>query len=482
MSLAKNSLLYIISTISVKATSFLLLPFYSHLISPAEYGYVYVVTAFVNFMSLFMTLSLHGALARFFFDCKSSEEIKQLYSTIVSYVFCLSTLFMFLLYLNSVKLSGFLNLPIVYFRYGIFISYVSTYYPLILSLLYSMQNAKKVSITSTILGLLGIIVQLMMVLIMRDKSLALIQTLLINAILSFLIFCWFSKQYFAIPRFKLKTFILYTKYSISQFPSDMSVWLVQFSDRLFINKFMGSFDAGIYGMGSQLGQIPQVLFHSVNRAYVPFAFSKYKENENGNESALDAIVRSNTVIVSILTSLIALLIALSNNLIALLASQYAKAANVMPMVLVAIWIDCMRILFMHPLAYRVEFMKIKSVIWVLSAILNIGLNFLLIPRFSIYGACFSLILSYGLTCILIVLFANKAIRIHYKKNKIMRIVVLAILFSMTYFLGLSLWAFVIKILFGLVFIYVVVFKYNNIKLGQLWQSFASRISKAVSRK
>lgn len=471
MSLAKNSLLYIISTISVRSASFLLLPFYSHLISPDSYGYVYVVTAFVNFMSLLMALSLHGALARFFFDCKSDEEIKQLYSTIVLYIFCLSTVFAFLLYFNSEKLSNFLNLPILYFRYGIFISYISTYYPIILSLLYSMQNAKKISITSTILGLLGVVIQLIMVLNMRDKSLALIQTLLVNAILSFFVFCCFSKQYLIFPKLKLKSFILYTKYSISQFPSDMSVWLVQFSDRLFINKFMGAFDAGIYGMGSQLGQIPQVLFHSMNRAYVPFAFSKYKENENGNKRALDDIVYSNVVIVSILTSLIALLIALSNNLVVLLSSKYIKAANVMPMVLVAIWIDCMRILFMHPLAYRVEFMKIKSVIWVLSAVLNIGLNFLLIPRFSIYGACFSLIVSYGLTCIFIIFFANKAIRIHYKKKELMRIVVLAILFSMTYFLGFSLWAFITKILLGVVFVYVVVFKCNNIKLKWLWQKF-----------
>ena len=468
MSLAKNSLLYVISTISVKATSFLLLPFYSHLISPDEYGYVYVITAFVNFMSLFMTLSLHGALARFFFDCESEGEVKQLYSTIVLYIFCISTFFALVLYTNSEKISDFLNLTIVYFKYGIFISYISVYYPIILSLLYSKQSAKIVSIASTILGMLGVAIQLIMVLKMDDKSLALIQTLLINAILSFSVFCWFSRRYLTIPILKMNAFILYIKYSVSQFPSDMSVWLVQFSDRLFINKFIGAFDAGIYGMGSQLGQIPQILFHSVNRAYVPFSFLKYKENENGNKRALDDIVRSNVMVVSILTSLIAILIVMSNNLIALLASQYAKVANVMPMVLIAIWIDCMRILFMHPLAYRVSFMKIKSMIWVLSAVLNIGLNFLLITRFYIYGACFSLIVSYGLTCILIVFFADKAIKIHYQKKNLTQIIVLAILFSMTYFLGVSLWGFIIKVLLSIIFIYVVIFKCNDVDLKK-WQ-------------
>ena len=49
-SLLKNSFLYLIATISIRATSFLLLPFYSHLVSPEEYGYVYMVSAVSTFL------------------------------------------------------------------------------------------------------------------------------------------------------------------------------------------------------------------------------------------------------------------------------------------------------------------------------------------------------------------------------------------------------------------------------------------------
>lgn len=471
MSLAKNSLLYIISTLSVKATSFLLLPFYSYLITPAEYGYVFVVSAFVSFMSIFMTFSLNGALSRFYFDCESKEEVRQLYSTIVLAIFLLSSLLSGSLFLLSNNLSEFLNLPVKYFRYAVCISFISIFYNVVLSLLYSMQDAKRVSITSTVLGILGIVIQLSMVLLMENKSLAIIQTMLINAVISFAIFCWYSIPFLTTPTLKLGKIGLYSKYSLSQFPSDISAWLVQLSDRLIINKYVGAFNAGIYGMAGQLGQVPQILFHSVNKAYAPFAFSKYKEHESGSELALGDMVKSTTVVFSILTGLIACIIVISNNVVVLLARQYAAVAIVLPFILFAIWIDCLRILFMYPLAYKVNFMKIKSIIWIIGATIGVSLNLILIPRYSVYGACVSMIVAYSFTCILILYFAQRAIYINYDKRKLGLILFVTALFLLFYFIGDGLLAFAIKMIACIGYIYIVVFRCNNINVKRLWQSF-----------
>ncbi|NBH68315.1 lipopolysaccharide biosynthesis protein [Phocaeicola sartorii] len=480
MSLVKNSLLYIISTLSVKAASFLLLPFYSYLVTPAEYGYVFVVSAFVSFMSIFMAFSLHGALSRFYFDCESKEEVRQLYSTIVLVIFLLSLSLSGSLFLLSNTLSEILNLPVKYFQYAVCISFVSTFYNVVLSLLYSMQDAKRVSITSTVLGILGIVIQLSMVLLMENKSLAIIQTMMINAVISFIMFCWYSIPYFTTPSVKLKKLKLYAKYSISQFPSDISAWFVQLSDRLIINKYIGAFDAGIYGMAGQLGQVPQILFHSVNKAYAPFAFSKYKEYEAGDELALGDMAKSTTVVFSILTGLIACIIVVSNNLIALLARQYATVAIVLPFILFAIWIDCLRILFMYPLAYMVKFIKVKSIIWIIGAIMGVSLNLILIPRYSVYGACVSMIVAYSFTCFLILYFAQRAIYINYDKRKLRLILFVTVLFLFFYFIGDNLLAFAIKTMACMGYIYIVVFKCNNIDVKRLWQNFVLQILKIVS--
>ena len=210
-SLAKNSLLYLIATIATKAISFLLLPFYSHLITPDQYGYVYVVTAFTTFLSLFLSLSLGGAIQRFYFDCENKTEIKTLYTNIVLIVLFFTTVIGSIFYFAGSSISSIINLPIEYYNYAVLISAISVFYPLILSLLYASQSAKKVSITSIFLGGCGVAIQLILVLLLEDKALALVKALLANSLLTFIIFLIYSKPYWTTPSWNFANITKYLK-------------------------------------------------------------------------------------------------------------------------------------------------------------------------------------------------------------------------------------------------------------------------------
>lgn len=115
-SLLKNSFLYLIATISIRATSFLLLPFYSHLVSPEEYGYVYMVSAVSTFFNMVMQFSMHACISRFFFDCEDEESVKRLYSTIVLFISINSVIIFTLLWCFNEQLAVLINLPTVYFK------------------------------------------------------------------------------------------------------------------------------------------------------------------------------------------------------------------------------------------------------------------------------------------------------------------------------------------------------------------------------
>lgn len=466
MSLAKNSLLYIISTICIKATSFLLLPLYTYLITPEEYGYVYVTSAFVTFMSLFMIISLNGSIQRFYFDCSTEKEIKQLYTNIVTIVLILVLCIGSILIVFRQLISETIGLPLRYYNYAVYISILSAFYPLILALLYASEKAKQVSIVTIFLGIIGIIIQLTLVLVKTDKGLALIQAMFFNALFSFIIFLIYSKKYFTSPKFTKKDYLKYCKYSLSQWPSDISVWLVSFSDRLLLNKLKGAYDTGIYGMGSTLGQIPQILFHSVNKAYVPYVFRHYKEYECGNYEAANIISNVTTKLFSILTFIITALIILSNNIIGILAPQFQNSSYIMPLILLAVLIDCSRIIFMNPLSYNLKYIKIKSAIWFFSAICNIALNIILIPRYSAIGACLSVIFSYSITLLLILFFAKKAMPIQYEILKIRKVLCWSLFFSTAIFIGDDMVTLFFKI--PLLFLYTyIICHVNNINHKQV---------------
>ncbi len=462
MPLAKNSILYLVSTISLKAVGFLLLPLYTHLVSPTEYGYVYVVSAFQTFMGLFLSMSMQGAIGRFYFDCKNYKDINKMYSQQVYAVTIIASILSIIMILFRKNISVWVDLPEKYFVYAVLISYFSMFYNLVIALFYAMEKAVKISITSIFIGICTIAVQIILVFTLSDKAQALILAMLITAILSFFIFLYYSKPFFVKPNINKKDIAKYFKYSISQLPSDVSVWFVAASDRILLNSMQGAYSAGIYGMGNTLGQIPTMLFQSVNKAYVPFVFRHYKDAEQGKSESLVEVARSTTILECVLSCVVVVLIIMSNNIVSLLEGRYVDSSYIMPMVLVAVWIDCNRIIFMNPLAYNVRYVKVKSLIWVLAAVLNVSLNLYMIPRYSIYGACISLIVSYGVSFALILFYSNKAFRVCYEGNKIIKTLALSIIFSLGYFIGHDLYAFIIK-MFVITLYIIMIVNINNIK-------------------
>lgn len=465
--LYKNSLLYLLATLSVKAASFILLPFYSYLISPAEYGYIYIVVSFVSFMSIMMTFSISSSISRFYMDCNGFEEIRNMFSTIVYTVLGTSLLLGSSLLYFYETLACWLNIPSSYLVIAVVSSILSCFYILITSLLYIRQEAKKISITSMGMGVLQIVIQLSMVLNMDDKAYAMILSQLICASVTFIIFIVYSKPYLVLSYDRSKV-LRYVKYAFSQFPSDVSVWLLAFSDRMMMNKIQGNAATGIYGMGQTLGSVPKIIFSSINSAYVPFVFNCYKNLDVNQEYRKNLITQTSRVF-SIVTMIVTIIILFSNNIISLLDDKFSESTIVMAAMLFAMLIDSYRTIFTNPLAYNIKYTKIKSAIWCMAAALNIGLNLYLIPRYSIYGACIAMILSYGLSFSLIAFFARKAIPLEYEMNKMVVVFVVSLLISAFVFLGSSLYMFLLKVVIAL-FYSLVIIKILNLDVYKLLKS------------
>lgn len=450
--LYKNSALYLVATLSIRGASFLLVPFYSYLVSPSEYGYVYIVISLVFFMSLFVTCSLHGAINRFFWECNSLKDIQIMYSTITFMVVCTSVVISSLMLSFSKEIAIWLNLPVVYLRIAVFSSVLQCFYQLITALLYVKQEAKKISMISIGVGITQILIQLIMVITMADKAMAMILSQLVCASLMFLLFLIYSRPYLRFS-FDTNKVWVYFKYSICQVPSDVSVWLLSFSDRMMMNKMKGSSLTGIYGMGQTLGSIPKIIYLSMNKAYVPFVFGCYKQIDKGDENKRIELKKHTTFIFSIITVIVTLITIYSNNIVALLDKRYVQASVVMAVMLFAMLVDCYRTLFMNPLAYNVRYIKVASFIWSLTAVVNILLNYFLIPLYSIYGACFAMILSYSLTFLLIVFFARKAYYVEYEDKLMLKIFVTSMCASVILFFGPSWQILPLKVVFTVVYLW-----------------------------
>lgn len=453
MSLVKNSLLYLISTILVKATTFFLLPLYSYLVTPEEYGYVYIVSATSSLMMLFMQLSTQVCISRFLFDCKHEDDVKRLFSTIVFTVAGFSTFIFIIVWIFGPTISEFINLPLTYFRIACLIPYMGLFYNLILALLYAKQDAKKVSITSAVVGILNIVIQLILVFKMNDKAMALMLSMLLNSVITFCIFLIYSRP-FIILSYDLKYIGKYMYYALSQLPSDLSAWLVSCTDRVVINKYIGASQTGIYGVGTTIGTIPSVIYYSMNQAYVPFAYSKFKDIEKGRNEGRFEFERATEILSAVVIIVISFFILFSNNIVNIFSPSYSSSFFIVVVMLMASMFDIFRVIYMQPLCFNIKFTKIKSAIWLISGLLNMGLNFIIIPRYGIYGGCLTSLVTYIITFGLLLHFSHKAITLVYKWTKIIKLGVLSIILYTSLLFGPDFDVLMLKITLFFLYIFI----------------------------
>ena len=138
----------------------------------------------------------------------------------------------------------------------------------------------------------------------------------------------------------------------------------------------------------------------------------------------------------------------------MLAPEYASAFFVIIVMLVISLVDCYRVIYMQPLFYNIKYTKVKSLIWVVSAIFNILLNIYLIPRYGIYGACFSSLTSYSLTLVLILYFSNKAMQIHYDWISLIKIFSISVVMLLLLFLEDNWGTLMLKIIVIAMYVFV----------------------------
>lgn len=82
----KISILYLFTELSIKGASFLLLPLYTRLITPAEYGNIYLLITISNFLTVLFSLTVQFSISRFYFDCRTNEDIINMFSSIIKFI------------------------------------------------------------------------------------------------------------------------------------------------------------------------------------------------------------------------------------------------------------------------------------------------------------------------------------------------------------------------------------------------------------
>jgi O-antigen/teichoic acid export membrane protein len=426
--LLKDGGLYTLANFLTKGISLLLIPLYTSYFSPSDYGVIDILVIFGLLISSFSTLQLSQSVARYISEQSTNDHDKKLISsTGLWIVIIISTVTAILLSASSNYITNLLSTDTIISKNTFILAIIAVAF----SNVYQYNNVhlrflrytKSFAIISIIYGLLNICFTIFYVLVL-DKGIngyfyGVISPYPLILIVQFIILK--KEILFTINYTFLKKLL---KYSLPLIPAAIAYIVLNFTDRVFINEYLGTADVGIYGIASKFSTVVSIIILSISAALGPIVFERHLKAESKKEleKVLQMFFIGGALFVLILSLFSFETLFLFTN------EKYYEAKKIMPILYMSVYFSGFS-MFSIGLQIK-EKTKTIGLFVLFSAALNILLNYLLVSNFGLYGAAFSTLISIGFNTITLFFFSQK----HYKINLplIKFLITLVILFITTY--------------------------------------------------
>lgn len=384
--LLKNTGIIAIGTLSSKLFTFLLLPVYTSLLHPEDYGVVDVLSTICQLALYIITLQLESAVFRFIIENRNSEELQKKY---ISSAVCLEVAGLTVASLLFAVFNTFK--PIAFLPVFLLCLWSNAFSLLMLNLVRGIGDNVLYSFASFIITLSGLITNLVLILGFRVGAIAILIAIVVsNAIGGMFVFfkikLWrlLSVRYF--DALYLKQML---NYSLPLVPNSLSWWIANVSDRLVIAGFLGSMANGIYAAANKIPVIYSTLFHVYNLAWMESISLAVLKNDYV-EYISDIWCKSYKVLSFLI---LGMLCGVSLFFGLLIGKEYAEAYLHVSILLVSVFINSLCSLEGGILAAFKD-SKATGKTTVFGAIVNIITNLMMVNYWGLFAASVSTLISY----------------------------------------------------------------------------------------
>lgn len=201
----------------------------------------------------------------------------------------------------------------------------------------------------------------------------------------------------------------YLRFGIPNVPGSMSQWVVNSSDRYVISGFLGTSAVGFYTPGYTLGNIVRMFLTPLN-FMLPMILSKYYD-ENNLDEVKKILSYSLKYFLSVAIPAVFGLSLLSEQILLILSTPEIASNGrlITPFVALSALIFGLFIVF-EKVIYLEKKTKTIGKIWMMAAMLNLGLNIMVIPYIGIIGAAVTTLFSFIVGLVLIAYYSSKYLR------------------------------------------------------------------------
>ena len=414
-----SSTLYIVGDALSRGMAFLLLPVLALYLSPAEYGIVSLAITFSVFLS--MLISFRGVINRFYYQYEEEKERRKFFGTFWVFLIIVSVIFLLLIStLGRPVLKQIL--PSIPFHLYLWIILLSVFFKVafqyvLLDYYQAKIRPQSYLIYSFFIMLLTNGAVLFFVVVRQEGALGYLTGELISLGLIAVISSIILLKEFRIS-WDLGKIKPVFQFSLPLIPHYLFHWMLGMSDRLILNRFGTLNEVGIYSLGYQFALVLQLFFTSINKAFVPI----YSQAAS-SESIYNKLSRLITYYFMIVLAMGTIVILLSNPILDLLfPADYQSVKPLIPWLVLGVVFVGLYFVPMNLIAMTSGKTSIVPRLTFVAAVVNLSLNFLLIPRFGMFAAAVNTAVGYG---VLFVLILRPALKIHaevFERERINKIV------------------------------------------------------------
>lgn len=276
--LLSDSVIYGLSGVLTRFISVFLTPIYTRIYTPDDYGVISILTNGFILLSIILVFSLDASTGRWFYDTDSDDTRKKVINTWVWFYFFSSLLFGTLLFFSADYLQNrFLPTQI---EGAIFIQIIAICLPLTIwstvaiNVLRLEMEAKKSVALSLIQSLLLIGLNVFFVVILRLGLSGIYYAQLISCIILIPISYYFIRKWIGSPRwFDYSLFQGMFKFAVPFIPASLGYWMVNLSGVFFLNEFLDQKEVGLYQIGISIASVAGLATTAFQQAWSPFAYS-----------------------------------------------------------------------------------------------------------------------------------------------------------------------------------------------------------------
>lgn len=390
----KGSIWFTFATLFQSLLNILITPLFSRVMTLNEAGEYSLFITWYNIILIFCTLNISGGAFYTILHNQDDEDCRKkvLMNSVYINLFLTFAVF-FVVYLLYFLNINFMNMPISYINLMLMSILIDI--PIKIYIAYSKYENKYrlCSLSIIIQSVISTALMVLFVYLFQNKVVGRILGKEIGLFVAFIIaivtFLSYKKTKIDFKLIK-NIFIVTAPLLLHYLAQDV----LSQSDRVFLERINGKEEVAIYSLAYNFINIIIVFIVAFNSSFTPWLYRKIENKDK------KSIVRITSIYFSFIVFLTTLVGLLSKEIVFILGGEkYGDSVKLIPVLLVTVYF----ILFYDVISV-VEFYYSKtliaSLITVLACLVNICLNFLLIPSLSSFGAAIATGISYFIMCVL----------------------------------------------------------------------------------